>query len=46
MKAPVITLANDSYRNTSVVSLRFEKDFGIICKQQLRHKSSRTITLI
>jgi hypothetical protein len=32
MRNPVITLANDTHRDTSVVSLRFEKDHSIISK--------------
>ncbi len=32
MKAPVITLANDFHHNSSVVRLRFEKDYGLISK--------------
>jgi integrase len=32
MKAPVITLAKDFHHDTSVVRLRFEKDYGLISK--------------
>lgn len=32
MRKPAITLAFDSHHNTPVVSLRFEKDFGLIAK--------------
>jgi hypothetical protein len=42
MKNSVITLTNDFHRGTPMVSLCFEKDFGLIGKQSLRDKSSKT----
>ena len=41
MKAPVITLANDFHHDSSVVRLRFEKDFAFF-SQSLRHETSNT----
>jgi len=34
MRNPVITLANDTHRDTSVVSLNFEKDYGLISREK------------
>ena len=42
MKAPVITLASNFHHDTSVVSLGFEKNFGIIGQELPGHKSSKT----
>jgi hypothetical protein len=42
MRNPVITLANDTHHDTSVVSLIFEKDFSLSCQQCSGHESSKT----
>ena len=41
MENPVITYANETYRDKSVVSLIFEKDYGLIGKQCKWHESAK-----
>jgi len=43
MENPLITLANDSHQDKHVVSLIFEKDFGVIGELLPRHRNSKRV---